>query len=190
MLRAIHHQYFDPTWRTATFECPQCGFSGGIKELNWELRDETADYSCPTCDFLMVVVWFPTPDDIRAAAAQGDPEGLKMLADLDARESRAERWERDSLKSPDELPDLEGDRLKFEWDFDIRDSEQFVIIKHGDQSIWTELAWYEGYRRFESIREMLKIRYGARFDGLYPTDASKYWLWGDYLSAPQHTKPF
>ena len=113
-----------------------------------------------------------------------------MLADLEARESRSERWEQGALQSPDELPELEGDHLKFEWGVDVRDNEQFVVIKQGDRFVWTELVWYEGFRRFETIREMLKTRYGARFDGLYPTDSSKYWLWGDDLSAPHHTKPF
>lgn len=187
---AAHHQYFDPSWRTATFECPRCDFSGRIDELNSELRREAKDHSCPNCDSLIVVVWFPTPDDIRAAAREGDPEGLQMLANLEARESRNERWEQGALRSPDELPELEGDHLKFEWDDGVRDNERFVLIKQGDRLVWTELAWYEGFRRFETIREMLKIRYGARFEGLYPTDPAKYWLWGDDLSAPQHTKPF
>jgi hypothetical protein len=53
-----------------------------------------------------------------------------------------------------------------------------------DQEIWRELAYYEGYRRFAAVFEILRERYGSRLAEVRPTPASELYLYGDKLSAP------
>jgi hypothetical protein len=46
------------------------------------------------------------------------------------------------------------------------------------------LAYYEGYRRFAAVFEILRERYGSRLAEVRPTPASELYLYGDKLSAP------
>ena len=83
------------------------------------------------------------------------------------------------LSSPDQLPELEGDRLEFSWDAVTRDGEDLTVIRLGEREIWSEPELWEGYWRFYEVKELLKQRYGARFKSLTPTRESELYLYGD-----------
>jgi hypothetical protein len=95
-----------------------------------------------------------------------------------------ERFDQEKLRSADQLPDLDGESLEFEWDFqkgDDGDGDFYQVIRAGDVEVWRELAFFNNIRRFEEIKGLLRTRYGTRFKSLTPTAASIEWLSGDNL---------
>lgn len=134
---------------------------------------------------MLLIVAFPTIEETRAAAAAGNARAQAELPNVDAREERLNRAQDLELKSADQLPDLEGDTLRIDWDLEERDDEHWTVLRHGDREIWRELAYYEGYERFAAVFELLRERYGSRLAEVRPTSASEVYLYGDKLSAPQ-----
>lgn len=125
----------------------------------------------------------PTFEDVERAAAAGDPKALGELDSALERRAFLERAE-DSHPAADELPELEGDRLAFEWDFEDREpgGDCMTVIRLDGRELWREVAYYEGADRFDEVKALLKDRYGARFASLIPTRASELYLYGDMIS--------
>jgi hypothetical protein len=71
------------------------------------------------------------------------------------------------LKSPDQLPDLDGDAL----DFDLaHDGVAAVVVRLGDRVVWSEPANLWPNNRVEEIRSVFTSKYGGRlrsFNGWY-----------------------
>jgi len=80
-----------------------------------------------------------------------------------------------TLRSPDQLPDIDGDELFFVWDQIETDS----LIRFGNQIVWREETGWEVYDRFEEIAAILKQKYGRRLIDMVPTLRSEYALYGD-----------
>jgi hypothetical protein len=59
------------------------------------------------------------------------------------------------------------------------------VLRHAGVEIWRELAYWEGYTRFETVFAILRERYGRRLREVRPTDASELYLYGDCLTAPR-----
>lgn len=131
---------------------------------------------------MLLIVPFPTVDETRAAAAAGNPLAQDEISRLEAVEARARHARSLELREPAELPDLAGERLVIDWDFENRDEEDWTILRHGDREIWRELAYWEGYTRFAEVFEILRARYGTRLAEVRPTKASGLYLWGDAWS--------
>lgn len=74
--------------------------------------------------------------------------------------------------------------MRIDWDFEECDGETWTVLRHDDDEIWRELAYYEGYERFAAVFDLLSERYGARLKEVRPTSASEMYLYGDKLSAP------
>src|SRR4051812_7680742 len=181
-MSAKHLNYWDYD-RDAALTCPSCGWSGlGADHENY--FEELLDVSCPKCDRMLLIVAFPTIEETRAAAAAGNARAQAELPNVDAREERLNRAQDLELKTADQLPDLEGDTLRVDWDLEERDDEHWTVLRHGDREIWRELAYYEGYQRFAAVFELLRERYGSRLAEVRPTPASEVYLYGDKLSAP------
>ncbi len=72
-------EYFTP-WRAEVFSC-RCGWSGRSDAMNIEPFAELAQYACPLCDVHLILLSYPTEDDVREAAARGDEEAARMLRD-------------------------------------------------------------------------------------------------------------
>lgn len=85
--------------------------------------------------------------------------------------------EAQTLYSPRQLPDLEGNRLVLEWD-QVGD---VGIVRHGDTDVWREVKGGEVLARYEQIAAILKHRYGRRLMDLVPTPRSHDALCGDDL---------
>jgi len=157
--------------------CPACGWSGVAGDGAVECRDELFDVSCPHCARLLLVVSAPTADETRQAAEHGDARAQEQLQLDEARASFLREFEERKLKSPDQLPDLNGDRLEFVWDF--VSGERLTTIRVGERKVWAEPALWGARERFEEVRSLLEQRYDGRFVGLTPTAQSEVWLRGD-----------
>lgn len=174
------YSYFE-NYRSETFRCQRCQWSGGFEKLDREYYRDLFDGSCPRCNQMLIIVEYPTANEIRTAASQGNAEAKGALPLVQQREALDAAFEQESLKSPDQLPDLAGDALQFAWDRD----ETHTLIRHGDDIIWREPLFWEGWPRFNQVKDVLKSRYGTRFKSLIPTEASRLYLFGDDLKASE-----
>ena len=182
---ALSVSYYDEGWRTKELKCA-CGWRGTSAATPRELFAELCEYSCPACHASLILVSFPTADEVRTAAARGNAEAQAQLETVVETETRRERHERTKLKSPEELPDLVGDDLHFIWDLAAGDdAEDMVQVKHCERVIWTELAFYEDWPRFNEVKDVLKRKYGERFGSLCPSEGAKLYLFGDDPRAPE-----
>lgn len=171
-------------WRARSYAC-ECGWSGPSTDLGSEPFDELARYSCPKCDKRLVLVTYPTGDEIKEAAARGNEEAVTMLPQVMEREARQlaaeahlERWRREAVRTPNELPNLAGEALSFVWDVGVVDGLAYFVIRHDGEVVCQEPA-YEGTARFPEVRALFKQRYGARFGRLDITEEAK-----DYMIDP------
>ena len=170
-----------------TISC-DCGWSGKCAEGSQEDYRELFDVSCPVCDQMLLIVPYPTHEETRAVAATDNPEAELNLVMVEQREAFFARAEEHELTEASELPDLEGDELVIEWDFEepaenAGHRDKWTILRHGDRVIWREFAFYEGYERFGEVLVILRTRYGERLVDLRPTEDSYNYLCGDVLRA-------
>jgi hypothetical protein len=176
---ALHLDYYDEIWRTEELVCA-CGWRGKSAAASSEHFRALCEYSCPVCYASLLLVSHPTADDIRSAAARGNTEAQGELETLIRVERRHERHERTMLKSPEQLPDLVGSELHFIWELQVgEDGDQVVQLKQGDRVIWSELAFFEDWRRFNQVKELLKQKYPQHFASLRPAEGAKLYLFGD-----------
>jgi hypothetical protein len=142
------------------------------------------DVSCPKCSKMLLVVPFPTGEQVREAAAAGNVDAINTLPNVLRREALWERFERTKLNSPEQLPDLQEEGIDLVWDTENADEEDAsVVIKAGDRVLWREPLFWECWPRFNQVKVILKQKYGRRCRSLTPTDRSHVWLFGDSLSA-------
>ncbi len=181
---ARKYSYFDG-YRKETFNCTVCAWAGSFEQLDQEQYRNLFDGSCPECGKMLIIVSFPTLEEIREVAAAGNEEAQLMLPQAQQREDLGAAFERDKLKSADQLPDLPGDVLEFIWDQEKEGEKNFTVIRLGGTLIWKEPAFYEGWPRFNQVKEIIKFRYGARFKSLKPTERSELFLFGDDLESPK-----
>src|SRR5215204_647628 len=127
---AKHLNYYDYD-PDAALTCPSCGWSG--QRGATEFFNELFDVRCPECDQILLIVPYPTSEETRAAAAAGNARAQADLPAVDKRDARLERAEASELRDPDQLPELEGDRLIIEWDFEERDGEHWTVLRHEDR---------------------------------------------------------
>jgi hypothetical protein len=161
-------------------ECPQCHWTGLADEGAREYYHDLFDVSCPRCDKMLLIISHPTIAETKAAAAAGNPSALEAIPHVERIEEFQRLFETRKLRSPRQLPDLEGEKLAFLWDEEVRsETERLTLIRIGARIIWSEPELWEGARRFEQVKELLKQRYGSRFRSLTPTRQSEMYLYGD-----------
>ena len=171
---------------SATIACPACGWSGTCSE-NEDYFSEVLDIRCPDCDKMLLIVPYPTHAETRKAAAEGIDAAKKNLKLVEEREAFFARAEEHSLTSPSLLPDLEGNELIIEWDFDEKakstGGDRWTVLRHKGQEIWREVAFYEGINRFEEVLWILREKYGNCMAELRPTEDILIYLQCDDLRA-------
>ncbi|MEJ7745382.1 MAG: hypothetical protein WKF61_01230 [Luteimonas sp.] len=94
------------------------------------------------------------------------------------------------LKTPEQLPDLEGDDIVLLWDAEDYQRGGDTLIRYGSEVIWREPAQYEGYERFIEVANLLKQKYGDRLQDLVPSRNSELYLYGDALGSPSRISKF
>lgn len=93
-------------------------------------------------------------------------------------------WEREALREPSQLPDIEGNGpVVLVWDLAPGKPDSCYFITCGEQLVWVELAHYEDWERFQTVKAILKAKYGARFLSVTPTAAAESNLIGDCYTA-------
>jgi hypothetical protein len=173
--------YYD-NWREEEFDCPKCKWHGPGSALS--LGDYTLDYAervCPACEECVTVVLHPTFEEARA---NWDKVSEWDRKNIEAAEARQAEFERRKLRAPAQLPGIAEPSFILHWDFADDQSRKETLIKHGDNVIFTEPAFYEGYERFIEVAQILRSRYGAALRDLVPTPASELYLYGDYSGSP------
>jgi hypothetical protein len=180
-MSAIRFNYYDD-WRNSILTCPVCGWQGRWEQANINHHSELMDAECPKCDShppMLAIVSYATGAEAKQAAKAGNPEAMRELGRVLQRERRLESFERDKLKTVEQLPDLPDAACEFVWDIAENEQDKFQEIRLGNRLIWRELAFWENGTRFGEIEDLLKRKYGTRFKSLTPTPGSEMWLWGD-----------
>ena len=182
---AIIFKYCDD-WKSAILECPRCGWKGTFDRGAVEHYEELMDSSCPNCPWLdapmlAIVDCAPT---IEESEQNWSRLSESERAHVTARKEFLQRLRAAELKSPDQLPEVEGPDLTIVWDH-IEDAkhDRMTVLRHDADEIWREPAVYEGYERFREVVDILRHKYGARLRDVVPTPASELYLLGDKFSA-------
>jgi hypothetical protein len=151
--------------------CPECNWSG-VTSDTYELFNELPELRCPMCDKkLGPLHLYPTIDEIRAAAADGNPRAIAELGSAEQLEKRWRRAETLELRNPDQLPEVPGSNSLFAtWSLQREPDDHYVVLRVGEQELARELAIWEGLPRFEAIAELLRERYGRRITELRPDE--------------------
>ena len=76
--------------------CSSCGWSGRIGD-NMEVYSEVADVTC-VCGRMLLIMQFPTIDEVKKAAAEGNPKARRELQHFLKIERYAERFQELKLK--------------------------------------------------------------------------------------------
>ena len=133
---------------------------------------------------MLLVVPFPTGEQVKEAAAAGKVDASNMLPDVLRREALWERFGQTKLELPEQLPDLQEEEIDLVWDTEnAGGKEASVVIKAGDRVLWREPLFWECWPRFNQVKVIVKQKYGRRCRSLTPTDRSHIWLFGDSISA-------
>lgn len=164
-------------YKARSYAC-ECGWSGTYDELA-KKDSGVVDCSCPTCAAHLLLVTYPSPDDIKTAAEDGHAAAIAMLPGVVEAETLAAEWARQALRKLSQLPDVAGDELAFVWDFEADAGDNYYVIRMGNQIVWRERSRVEDWDRFEPVKRLFKKKYGARFRSLTATDAAKKNLLGD-----------
>jgi hypothetical protein len=76
-------------------------------------------------------VLYPNLQETKDAAAHGNESAIKALPDFEARIERnwelLDRFEEEKIWSADQLPELNGESLAFDWDFEKGDDGDFYV---------------------------------------------------------------
>jgi uncharacterized protein len=86
------------------------------------------------------------------------------------------------LYSPHQLPDLDDQEMRFEWEQDEVES----IVRYGEVIVWRERTGWGVFERFAEIADVLSFKYGEKLQDLAPTPGSRWSLLGDSSAAAAH----
>ena len=177
--------YFDG-WQDREIACDSCEWRGtGSGTAMGEVFRDLYERDCPQCGSRLLVVSFPTPEEIRAAAAESNPEALSMLKSLEKREARWDRWEVERLARVEQLPDLD-DAIITAWmtigrDIDDPQSDTQLKLWLNNQLVHREPGFFESIEPLKRIVPLLRTKYGERFKSIDISNATTY-LYGDRFS--------
>jgi len=152
--------------------CTECNWAGIAQDGVRDDHTDLFDVSCPKCEKMLLVVPYPTVEQIREAAQNGHSEAQSMMPRIEKVELRRTEFNLVKLKSPDQLPEIEGDELHFIWDSERDGDDRFLVIRCDNDRIWREPEWWECWQRFNEIKILLRERYGERACSLVPTERS------------------
>ncbi len=172
--------YYD-NWRTDQYDCEPCKWSGTGGELSQgEILSSYFELLCPQCEELVTLVMLPTVEESRTNWDRLSEDERKHVEAIER--FRADFAAR-KLTEESQLPDIEAPSFHLHWDFLYAEPHSETLIKHGDTIIFREPAFYEGYKRFIQVAEILRARYGSALRDLIPMNDDSTYLYGDSLSA-------
>lgn len=181
----LHFKYSD-NWKNYPLNCG-CGWKGKLDEDWTELHSSgITDFTCPDCDKMLAIISSSGGEGIGGVItpfkSKKDPVQMDEQEDsfVKLRENFLNKFDKESLKSSDQLPDLDENSFAFVWDDNFIEGK--TVILFGDKVIWSEPKIWEGAERFVEVVEILKAKYGKKFVDLIPTEGSYLYLLGDRYS--------
>jgi hypothetical protein len=108
------------------------------------------DLECPKCFKMLAIIDFPSYQETLASGSEAERQAV--LREINFRK----KFKRMRLKSADQLPDIEGNQLRFSFKSVTIKGEDLNIIENCGQEIWREPMVWEGYKRFIEIERILK----------------------------------
>ncbi len=173
--------------------CKGCGWSGVWRDARVTDLSRLAYWVvvCPACSIKFAILSIGVPEQIFSEAERGNPNAIALLGAARIEQDRLDAYEAKLVKDNTAFPKITGDgKIKFIWDFEgfwapAEEDEPWNVIRvaRTGEEICREPAFYEVKERFKFIRELLRQRYGKRFQSLTPTRRSWMWLFGDDISA-------
>src|SRR5690606_30336921 len=157
-------------FKTYHLTCPDCVWSGTGSESCQNFDGTVMDLECPACFKMLAIINFPT---IGEGLVRSSEEKRKALI---RQINFQERFKRLSLKSADELPEIEGLSLSFSFRSDTIKGEDLNIIEYKGKTVWQEPMVFEGYERFIELGNILREKYGNRMVDLIPDATAETFL--------------
>lgn len=176
-------------YKAAQFACTHCAWIGEGSELEeGEILDAMFEVNCPACHTNLSYVSFPSIAEARANWA--NLSGAERIQ-IESIERRQALFDQMSLKLPGQLPNITMPEFILYWDFaETPELGSTTLIRFGDQTIFSEPAFYEGFTRYMEVATILKTKYGNALRDVIPTKASSLYLYGDSLSSPAQIDRF
>lgn len=166
-------------WKTLQWNCRHCGWSGLGEQMEiYDIFEGVNEMACPICKEKIGAVSWPTQAELKENFDKLSP-GDKILVTLS--EAHHNEFALRKLSSPEQLPELPGESIVLIWDIERYDGGD-TIIRYGDQVVWREPAFYEGYERFIAVAKILTRKYGSRLKDFVPSKNSGLFLYGDRIS--------
>lgn len=176
-----HAEYYED-WRHWPLTCT-CGWTGRAQESMYDFESRyLLVLDCPECDRSVLLVNYPTEDQVRAAAVAGNPDAVEQLVSVERQHRYAETVVASRLHDATQLADLPGDVIDVTFQFvQGPDSAELVVLANG-QALHREVIFYESLEPLERLVPLLRQRYGDRLRSIDPSGANLYFL-GDRLSS-------
>ncbi len=117
--------------------CEHCHWQGPGRDAPiLESFADLAEYACPRCGEKIAVVAYPTIAESRENWNKLDPTEQRYI---EAIEATQQKFVDRSLKTPDQLPDIDLPAFVLIWDDDGSDGPGGdTVIRLGDRVIWRE----------------------------------------------------
>jgi len=160
------------TYKNQIVTCEKCKWQGkGSEAKMGEIFESLFEIDCPKCNHTIDHVSYPTEAEVMEHGTKTEKNEIRE------RQKRIDEFEKQKLKHPNQLPDIEThDKLTFVITAS-RDGDQ-IEIRHNNKTIWNESRWYEYYERYIEIGEILRQKYDNRLDDFIPENDDTY-LYGD-----------
>lgn len=183
--------YFRDCKPRTTWTCNECTWTGPRQDMSLEVFTDLFEAQCPECSAKIAIVLHPTSEEIRAAAAAGEPEAQSMLAQVNVAEefSASRSASRSKLKH---LTGLVGANLEFTLessdDGDWMSPTWIYVVCQGKR-IYKERSGFEHWEAVIDIGAALLERYRHQIAWFDPGQTGRALL-GDNLSASGRIQSF
>ena len=169
-------EYYDD-WQRRQLLCT-CGWSGVPEQSTADYDSEyLTEYDCPQCQRSLLLVSYPTADQVKEAAAGGHAAAIKQLAVVEWRKRYAEAVAASRLQDAAGLAEVSGDSIDVVFELLERtDDVTEIVMSANGHVLHRELVYYESLEPLERLVPLLRQRYGNRLRSIDTTGANLYFL--------------
>ena len=176
-------------WDAFHLTCSHCDWAGFAHSKELEHHDSSfktdCEFRCPKCNKLLLTVdYAASMDDIIKNWDAIDPWTRRAVLSTP---ERMEVFERDKLKSPDQLPALKKTPGFLTWDIVRHESGEISnVVKHGPKMVWLQPALWGGADEFARVAEILTKHYARTIHDIRITPAARALLFADRVLEPKN----
>ena len=171
-------------YSTVQLKCKKCNWTGlGEESVQGEIFEELYEINCPSCSEKLATILFPTSEEMLKYGTDEEKEQAKENIEFQ------KAIEKSLLKSIDELPEIEDDKISFEVIEKSDDNYDYLNVLWKGKVIWEEIIGYEYHYRFIELGKMFKDKYGSKMVDFIPK-GDGYFLYGDNIQAPKKIEEF